>query len=312
MPAVSVIIPVYKVEDYIERCARHLFEQTLEDIEYVFVDDCTPDSSICILERVLADYPSRSGSVTILHNSVNCGLPFSRRKGFEASTGDYIIHCDSDDWPENDMYAKLYAKASCENLDMVLCHRRVWSGGESVVGDDKLGAADVTAALLRQQIFNHVTNKLVSRRAYDKGVVWPDKNMCEDSALIIQLACNCDSFGFVFEPLYNYVYRREGSLSKDEDTVSKLEQMRENFNLAICGIEKRGLALKYSREIADLKCYLKLVARNLPRSYYLNVYPEVNFSFLFNDHWSVKERLGHLSKLMGLREIIYRFKHRAK
>lgn len=59
MPNVSVIIPVYNVEQYIERCARSLFGQTLDDIEYIFVNDCTPDKSMEVLARVLEDYPAR-------------------------------------------------------------------------------------------------------------------------------------------------------------------------------------------------------------------------------------------------------------
>lgn len=65
MPKVSVIIPVYGVEKYIERCARSLFEQTLDDIEYLFIGDCTPDRSIDILKTVLDEYPQRKSQVII-------------------------------------------------------------------------------------------------------------------------------------------------------------------------------------------------------------------------------------------------------
>ena len=59
MPKVSVIIPVYNVEKYIEKCARSLFEQTLDDIEYIFIDDCSPDNSMLVLSKVLKSYPKR-------------------------------------------------------------------------------------------------------------------------------------------------------------------------------------------------------------------------------------------------------------
>ena len=103
MPAVSVIVLVYKVEKYIERCARALFGQTMEDIEYVFVDDCTPDASMEMLERVLDEFPQRRSRVKVLRNDVNRGRAYSRRRGVGAASGEYIIHCDSDDWPEPDM-----------------------------------------------------------------------------------------------------------------------------------------------------------------------------------------------------------------
>ena len=159
MPAVSVIVLVYKVEKYIERCARSLFEQTLQDIEYIFVDDCTPDRSIEILERVLEDYPERKSQVIILHNERNSGLPFSRRRGVEAASGDYIIHCDSDDWPESDMYAKLYAKASSENLDMVKCFiRRVFDNHIELI-PDLTAADDFLEALLFHDIHHYLADR---------------------------------------------------------------------------------------------------------------------------------------------------------
>ena len=73
MPKVSVIIPVYGVEKYISRCARSLFEQTLDDIEYIFVDDCTKDNSIGVLQEVLEQYPQRREQTRIVKLLVNSG-----------------------------------------------------------------------------------------------------------------------------------------------------------------------------------------------------------------------------------------------
>lgn len=100
MIKVSVIIPVYNVEKYIEHCARSLMEQTLMDIEYIFVDDCTPDHSMEILQRVLTDYPERLESIRIIHHTQNSGLATVRNTGLQIAQGEYIIHCDSDDWVE--------------------------------------------------------------------------------------------------------------------------------------------------------------------------------------------------------------------
>ena len=74
MTKVSVVIPIYMVEKYIERCARSLFEQTLDDIEYLFINDCTPDSSMNILARVIEDYPKRKFQTRILEMPTNGGL----------------------------------------------------------------------------------------------------------------------------------------------------------------------------------------------------------------------------------------------
>ena len=136
MPKVSVIIPVYGVEKYIERCARSLFEQTLDCIEYIFVDDCSPDKSIEILERVADEYRSRlveeQKLVRIERMSKNSGLPNVRRYGIKLATGDFIAHCDSDDWVELDMYQQMYNKAIEEDADVVVCDY-VLTNGKSVI-----------------------------------------------------------------------------------------------------------------------------------------------------------------------------------
>ena len=121
MPEVSVCIPVYGVEKYIERCARSLFEQTMTDgIEFIFVNDCTTDKSIEILERILAEYPGRQAQTKIIHHATNKGLVAARNTGLAHATGDYIIHCDSDDWVDLNFYESLYKKAVETGADVVV------------------------------------------------------------------------------------------------------------------------------------------------------------------------------------------------
>lgn len=71
MPKVSIIIPVYKTEAFIEKCARSLFEQTFKDIEYIFVNDATPDNSIDILEKVISEYPERKNNCFVVNHAKN-------------------------------------------------------------------------------------------------------------------------------------------------------------------------------------------------------------------------------------------------
>lgn len=92
------MVPIYGVEKYIERCARSLFEQTYENLEYIFVDDCTPDKSIEILERVMEDYPNRKEQVRIIRHEHNRGLAAARNTALDAATSPFITHVDSDDY----------------------------------------------------------------------------------------------------------------------------------------------------------------------------------------------------------------------
>lgn len=116
----SVCIPVYGVERYIERCARSLFSQTLTDgVEFIFVDDCSPDGSIARLERVLQDFPERRDFVRIVRHPVNRGLSASRETAFDMAQGEYVTYCDSDDWVEPGMYADMLSMAEKTGADLV-------------------------------------------------------------------------------------------------------------------------------------------------------------------------------------------------
>lgn len=116
-----MIVPVYNVAPYIEKCARSLLEQTLENMEIIFVDDKTPDNSIEIINSLLDNYPSRKSQTKIIHKRKNEGLAAARKDGILAATGEYIIHCDSDDWADTTLYRTLYEKAKETGADIVIC-----------------------------------------------------------------------------------------------------------------------------------------------------------------------------------------------
>ena len=118
---VSIIVPIYNVEKYIERCIRSLFEQTMDDVEYIFVDDCTPDQSMAILRHLMEEYEFRNLNIKIISHEHNKGLPSARNTGLAAATGDYIFHCDSDDWMEKDAMEKMYQAAQANQADIVWC-----------------------------------------------------------------------------------------------------------------------------------------------------------------------------------------------
>ena len=118
---VSIVVPVYNVAPYIEQFARSVFEQTLEDIEYVFVDDCSPDSSMDILLSVLEEYPHRKQKVKIVRHEKNMGIAVTRKDGYMKSTGEYMIYVDSDDYLEPRMLELMYAKAKEHDADMIVC-----------------------------------------------------------------------------------------------------------------------------------------------------------------------------------------------
>ena len=119
--AISVIVPVYGVERYIERCVRSLFGQTMtEGVEFIFINDCTKDRSIELLTSVIGEYPQVMSRVKIIDHHRNRGLAAARQTGLEASMGKYILHLDSDDYFEPDMLELMYKAALVNDADVVV------------------------------------------------------------------------------------------------------------------------------------------------------------------------------------------------
>lgn len=119
---VSVIIPVHASERYIEQCARSLMGQSMQEgIEFIFVNDCSPDKTMDILQTVLQDYPLRKGQITIINHSRNQGAVQSRKDGALVASGEYVLCCDHDDWMETDMVERLYDATGNGHADIVEC-----------------------------------------------------------------------------------------------------------------------------------------------------------------------------------------------
>ena len=120
-PKISVLVPVYGVENYIGRCVRSLLEQTMTgDVEFIFVNDCTKDRSMDILMDMIKQYPSRQSQVRVVHHKENMGLAVARITALSLAKGEYVINLDSDDHFETDMLECMYAVAKRDNADIVI------------------------------------------------------------------------------------------------------------------------------------------------------------------------------------------------
>lgn len=245
MAKVSVIILVYNAEKLLERCVRSLMEQTLTDIEYVFVDDASTDNSLAVLERVLTDYPERKQYVKVIRNERNLGQAKSRMKAIKATTGEYVIHCDSDDYVDKRMYEVLYDKAVNEHLDMVWCDFYRTDGKNTTVSSQDSATEglslikDMLTGKRMGTLWSHlVKGDLVREYHY----VAPASNLMEDVVLLIQYAYRAHSFGYVSRPLY-YYYHSETSITQNmspEKMLWQVKEMDKNIAVIIEFLDKAG------------------------------------------------------------------------
>lgn len=208
-PAVSVIVPVYNVSGYIEKCARSLFGQTLESLEIIFVDDCSTDNSVGIIRKTLENFKNRNSLTRIIRMPSNGGQAAVRRQGIIEAKGDFIIHLDGDDWVDADYYKSLYDVAVKTDADIVIGDE-VMEYPDKVVPKDNFELPTSGKEILRNWYRNTVGmfchNKLVKRSLYtDNDVLpWVGLNMWEDNGLFARLFYYAERIAQAHGPVYHY------------------------------------------------------------------------------------------------------------
>lgn len=217
-PNVSVVIPIYNVERYIERCLHSLFSQTLKNIEYIFVDDGSTDDSLLILNRVLRLYPERKNQVLIIKHKINKGVAASRTTGILATTGEYITHCDPDDYVDPTIYETLYDTAKSKKVDFVACDYFIESESAKRIVKTEYGSSHLS--LLKKNRKNLgccivLWDKLVKRDIIFENKIFPFDgcNYGEDMGCVIRILCFAKSYYKINRPLYTYC-ERVGSITR--------------------------------------------------------------------------------------------------
>lgn len=260
MSKVSIVIPVFKVSSFIERCACSLLEQTLTDVEYIFVDDASPDDSVEILKSCMERYPERKDHVTILTHEQNKGLPAARNTGLAMATGEYVFHCDSDDFVEVDMLEAMYKAAKEKDADMVYCDFYLsFEKNERYMSNPVYETAEdmFRKGLLGGAMKYNVWNKLVKRSLYtDNNITFPAGHAMGEDMTMIRLAACAKSVAYVPKAFYHYVKLNANAYSATMSERHKVDILF-NVNQTVEFLQNKfGNAL--DKEIAFFKLNTKL------------------------------------------------------
>ena len=218
-PLLSIIVPIYNVEQYLDRCIQSILNQTYQNLEILLVDDGATDCSGAIADS----YAAKDKRIKVFHKE-NGGLSDARNYGLEHVTGDYILFIDSDDFIVNIMCERLITVASSNNADIVSCNYYIYRGDDDIsihtmsVQDDKrtfTGMDMLRYYLLKTEPFdlNVVWNKIFKLDLFNgvEPVRFPKGRVQEDNFTIFRLFLNANSIVTVNEPLYYYV-QRAGSI----------------------------------------------------------------------------------------------------
>ncbi len=237
VPKVSVIVTVYNVEDYLERCLQSLSAQTLEDIEILLVDDGSTDQS----GRICDEYARKHANARVIHKE-NGGVSSARNAGLDAATGEFIGFVDSDDFVEPECFARVYGAAVRTGADVVCFgFASVW-GDEAVMkvvgGEERLfdGNRNAFCAQFDRQFKYFCWDKIYRRRLFD-GLRYPLGRIYEDAYLLPALLSRAGRLLMLPDVLYYYRMRvmsithvRDGRLNQWlEATMPLVEIAREKY-----------------------------------------------------------------------------------
>lgn len=314
---VSVIVPIFNVEKYIERCAQSLFEQTLDDIEYIFVDDASPDNSMAVLQTIIDRYPLRKDHVRIFRHETNKGLPQARRTGIMAATGEYIQHVDSDDYTDTSMLEKLYKKAVDEDADIVMCDFFFKSENEEelhIMNPYEIGlnGMNIRENMIDGRIWPNVWSRLTKRELYQQipDKYYPVGNNAEDSVFTIVTAYYSQKIAYLQEPLYYYWISNQSitRLTTLERMISNQYERKENTSVMARFLKDNGIYEKYYLAIVRHKSWgrnqLLYMLPNFRAWWtWMTLYPELNWTIMFGNkhiHSGWKEKLWFAAIALGL------------
>lgn len=253
---ITIITPVYKVSDFIERCAVSLFEQTYNDIEYIFIDDCSPDDSIDKLNNIVAMYPDRTSDIKIVRHSINYGVAAARNTGLANATGEYIYYVDADDWLEKDAIETMVKQAEATDADIIAVgwYLSFIQNERKMPMPDYTNARCALKAMLGGQMRWNLWLYMIRRniyRKYDFKYI-EGENVGEDMYMLIRLFSRAEIISFIHKPLYHYVRQNSNSITQ-ATPFSQLRKVWGNLSAAV-----DYLTNNFEDEFADEINYMKL------------------------------------------------------
>jgi len=284
-PVISVIVPVYKAENYLHRCVDSILAQTFTDFEVLLVDDGSPDRS----GEICDEYAQKDGRVRVFHKE-NGGVSSARNVGIDNALGKYTIHADPDDWVEPNMLEELYKKAQEEDADMVICDFYIHTKNKEIYISQKPSETSNNVLLddiMNQRVHGGCWNKLIKASSYrgklirfpENMIIWEDQfyicNILLISPLKINhiaiplyhydIAINTDSLVYRNKNIKQMIMSQEYFISYFSNILESRVQLLNHFKIVtknkafITAYKKKDIIDYYS----EINSYYSLLSKNL-------------------------------------------------
>jgi len=285
-PTISVIVPVYKVEKYLEECIKSLVNQTYQNFEIILVDDGSPDRcpKICDL------WMEKDSRIKVIHNR-NQGVSNARNMGLDMAEGEYIAFCDADDQYEKDYLLKMQEAALDNNADIVICNYSVFNEKyEKVICDRKSGEIDkrevYRCIFANNTIGGFVWNKLF-RRSFLSDIKF-DENMqiCEDSYFVCTYLRKINKIYYLGNSLYLYRLHTDSTMSNIRNMFDVSGNLK--FVMVYEKMLREGIIEnEYARYVKEDECILAIGAK----CDYLNSKERIDKNIIKNLNAIIKQNI---------------------
>lgn len=297
-PLLSIVVPVYNAERYVEECVESLLAQTYSNIEYIFIDDCSQDGSLAVLQGVL-ERCTRGQKARIITHDKNRGLSATRTEGIREARGEYLISCDIDDYVEPNMARDMLAAAeACGSDIIVTSYFDKYPDRETVVAMPKGNGIDLNEIPINT-LYLAVWNKMF-RTAFLKDnnfIDYTDVNCWEDVAITARAYVKAAVVTRLDTPYYHYRHANDG-----KSLTEQRQEVRLKDQLACARFLDEWFADHgYSATYAEFLNHLKFSAKiKLLRGHKINVrqwkstFPETNCGIMRYRFIPLKFRMAFL------------------
>ena len=258
---VSILIPFYRVEKYVGRCVESLFSQTYQNIEYVFVNDCTPDKSMEVIDEYIAKYDVSDKCRIITHDK-NLGISASRNDCLDNMTGDYFLFVDSDDYIDKDMVELLVDAAQKENADISGCGYVEEYADHSIehpqkyTNDHNEMMRAITLLTIKGVMWKLLVRSTIVTEHRDEVRFIPDRNMVDDYLFCCQIFYYAQRFAGVDRCMYHWIQYNPNNYT--HTTIFAVESQAAAIRKTEDFFREKGIYPIVEKELNMRKFVLKL------------------------------------------------------
>lgn len=213
---VSILMPIYKVEQFLEKTLDSIFTQTYSNLDYVFVNDCSPDNSLQVLIDTIKKHGIEKERYTIINHENNEGIAVSRTDCIANAKGDYIFFVDSDDWIEKDAVEQMVAATQSGTIDVVGCDfMKDFLSGKTTYHHENYAdsCSENMYRCLNYEIATVLWKLLIRRSLFDNFTITPHVDIVEDYIMSVKLYYYATSFVHLPKAFYHYVQYNQARVS---------------------------------------------------------------------------------------------------